>query len=440
MATAHEIYIPEQTFQNVCEEGWAPRPLVRTCVVRSSSTRVLSIRGPSLARARALSSLRIDRIFYISFTSFLQIGYGIKPGMSVFSMYEFTKNNFIMHVIQLTLLCFMLSFISGAPALEYSPSPAAAPDSTRTNNVELGPTNVILQSKDGGQTWQDISNGLPAIGKLEDFFAGESDLYLRFNNETYRSKSNLETPVWEKENELDPRCTSVVFNRSGVMAYNYEGQIYQEKPLSGTWLPVYATFTERSVRTIFEASDGTVFLGCDGGLYKSADKGQTWKQVHDEGGGDLVESEGVLIATGPRGIMRSTDKGETWEWVIREGGVGIAVERIDGGFAAISCNSSTLSRRIRTSFDSGKTWTAIDEELEPSLFISSIKQIGEYLICGHPDGIFRSADMGKTWHNVHPSVDEPFNPYRITPLTNGRVFDIHVSGSVLYAVAKSSGC
>ena len=34
---------------------------------------------------------------------------------------------------------------------------------------------------------------------------------------------------------------------------------------------------------------------------------------------NMVESEGVLMATGESGIMRSTDNGEHWEWVISEG-------------------------------------------------------------------------------------------------------------------------
>ena len=153
----------------------------------------------------------------------------------------------------------------------------------------------------------------------------------------YRSNSKLKTPVWEKENVLDPRSGTIAFNRSGVMAYNYAGQIYQKIPSLGTWLPIYTNFKTQSMRTIFETSDGTVFLGCDSGLYKSTDKGQSWKRVQDEGWVmDIVESEGILIATGQKGIMRSTDNGEHWEWVISEGGVGIAIERIQGGFAAIS--------------------------------------------------------------------------------------------------------
>jgi photosystem II stability/assembly factor-like uncharacterized protein len=339
-----------------------------------------------------------------------------------------------MHFLHLTLLCCVLTFFSGDRALEYPPSvPTKLVKSVTANPATaayVGPraANIIFQSKDGGQTWQDISYGLPGNEQPKDFFAGESGLYLRVKNEMYRSKSNLRTPVWEKENVLDPRCTSIAFNYSGVTAYNYQGQIYQKMSPMGTWLPIHTNFRKQSVRTIFETFDGTVFLGCDDGLYKSADRGRSWKQVQREGWVmDIVESDGVLVGAGQNGIIRSMDQGEHWEWVINEGGAGIAIERIDGGFAAISSSSSTLSRRVRISLDNGKTWKAIDEGLQPSLLISSIKQIGQYLVCGHPDGIFRSSDRGKTWSIVHPS--------------DGRkVFNIYVSGNVVYAIVKDSGC
>ena len=316
---------------------------------------------------------------------------------------------------------------------------------TTTTDAETGATDIIFQSKDGGQTWQDISQGLPEKEQPEEFFAGESDVYLRVNKVMYHSRSNLKTPLWEKENGLDPRSNSIAFNRSGVMAYNYDGQVYQKMSATGNWLPIYTNFKKQLMRTIFETSAGTIFLGSDHGLYKSADKGQSWKQVQNEGWVmDIVESKGVLIGTGQKGIMRSTDNGEHWEWVISEGGVGIAVERIDGGFAAISYSASTKSRRIRISLDAGKNWKAIDEGLQPSLSISSVKQMGPYLICGHPDGIFRSSDMGKTWSMVHSSVDNAFKifaSWNTVPLNDDRkVFKIYVSGNVLYAVARNSGC
>jgi photosystem II stability/assembly factor-like uncharacterized protein len=202
------------------------------------------------------------------------------------------------------------------------------------------------------------------------------------------------------------------------------------KKINGTsvWSPVFTYLQENEVRTVFETAGGTVFIGSDNGLFKSTNSGKTWKQVHNGGWVmKLVESNGVLLATSGGGILRSTDDGENWNWVISEGGVGIAVERIDGGFAAISCNTSTQSRRIHISLDRGKTWKTIDEGLQPSLLISSIKQMGDYLLCGHPDGIFRSSDMGKTWKLILPSI-------------GSKVFNVSVSGKVIYAIPRNGGC
>jgi photosystem II stability/assembly factor-like uncharacterized protein len=356
-----------------------------------------------------------------------------KSGMSVILMYHFIKIEFIMRLLHLTLLCCMLNFFSPGPAFEFPPSsPAKSLKSitvnpTTTNDVVPGATNIIFQSKDGGQTWQDISHGLPENEQAEDFFAGESDLYLRVKNEMYRSKGGLQTPVWEKETVPGAGHESMNSNPSSVMAFNYsEGQVYQQTP-AGTWSPIDAKFKTPWMPMIFETSDGTLFFSSDGGLYRSADKGRSWSTVlKGRGVAQLVEDNNVLVGTSQTGIIRSTDNGENWEPVISEGGVGIAIERIDGGLAAISYSVSTKTRRIRISSDSGKTWRAIDEGLQ-SLSISSIKQMGKYLIVGHPDGIFRSADMGKTWNLVHPGVDE-------------KVFKVYVSGHVLYAVASNLGC
>jgi photosystem II stability/assembly factor-like uncharacterized protein len=171
--------------------------------------------------------------------------------------------------------------------------------------------------------------------------------------------------------------------------------------------------------------------------------GKTWKQVHvGDGRMKLVESNGVLLTTSKDGILRSTDDGENWDRVISEGGLGIAVERIDGGFAAIVNNTITQTNSMHISLDSGKTWNAIGEELQPSWSsllmkkigllksssdILSIKQMGKYLICGRSDGIFRSSDMGKTWQQL------------VLPSTENYGFNLSVSGNVIYVI-PNKGC
>ena len=353
--------------------------------------------------------------------------------------------------MQLTLLYCLLIFFAGDQASEYSPS-------SETKIVEptkeAEATNIILQSKDGGRTWQDISHGLPETEQRVGFYAGASEVYLSANGVLYRSKSNLKTPVWEKENVPDLRSTSIAFNRSGVLAYSYDGHIYQKNPSSHPdsyrdWLPIYTSLKStslkpHSVAAIFETSDGAVFLSTGKSLSKSADKAQNWKLVQKGHVGDMVESEGVLLAAGQKGIMRSTDNGERWEWVISEGGgVGMAVERIDGGFAAIAYSTRTKSRGIFISMDSGKTWKAIDKGLRPSSLISSVKQMGNDLFVGHPDGIFRSSDMGKTWYRVHAGFGNVLDASKFVSLNSApveKVFKLYVSGTVLYAVAVTPGC
>jgi photosystem II stability/assembly factor-like uncharacterized protein len=304
----------------------------------------------------------------------------------------------------------------------------------KPNKNKSGVANIIFKSTDGGQTWKDISEGLPE--KLEeygflggDFYANGSGLHLRAGNGIYHSTPNSSAPFWEKEN-FPHQQIQIVPGKTGIFAYNWDGQFLQK--LSGTseWSPVYTNFQKNEVRTIFETAGGTIFIGCDHGLYKSADKGKSWKNVLEQGYmvvTDLVEFEGVLIGAGGNGILRSTDNGEHWEWVIR-GGMGKVVERIDGGFAVISIDTQTGYSRIRISLDSGKTWKAIDEGLPPSMFILSIKQMGKYLICGHADGIFRSSDMGKSWQLLLPSAG------------GGKIFRISVSGNVIYAVPGVPGC
>jgi photosystem II stability/assembly factor-like uncharacterized protein len=369
---------------------------------------------------------------------------------------------FMKHLKKLFTLLILLTLIFGSWTLA-SESPLSSPTKSlkpipaklsSTTNVGSGATNILFQSTDGGQTWQDISQGLPENEEPEGFVAGESGLYLRVNNVMYHSKSDLSVPVWEQDNFPDLENTSLAFNRSGVIAYTYEGKMYQRKSPADPdpdsyreWLPVYPNLKKVGMRRIFETSDGTVFIGYDHGLYKSVDSGQRWKNVQNEGlVSEMVESEGVLLATGLKGIMRSTDKGEHWEWVISEGGVGIDVEPIDGGFAAIAFNTKTQSRRVHISTDGGKTWEALNEGLPPSMSISSIKQMGKYLLCGHPDGIFRSSDMGKTWTRVHPAVEEfMYTTFRINSTqpvndTRRKVFNIYASGNTLYAVARNAGC
>ena len=337
-----------------------------------------------------------------------------------------------MKIYNLAFLLLFQFLFAGNEAFEFPASSPITDSQQKLNRNKAVAVNIVFKSTDGGQTWQDISEGLPEnLGdgfQRDGFFANDSGLHLRAGNGIYHSKPNSTAPFWKEEIFPDKQA-SIAPGKTGIVAYNYyDGQFSQKINGTSVWSPMYTNFQEKEVRTVFETARGTVFIGSDNGLFKSTNSGKTWKQVHTGGWVmKLIESNGVLLATSQSGIVRSTDDGENWDSVISEGGVGIAVEGIKGGFAAITYNTESKTRRVRTSYDGGKTWQPIDAGLPASLSIASIIEVGDSFFCGHPTGIFRSSDKGKTWKLLLPSIDN-------------KVFNLSVSGNVIYAVPRGGGC
>jgi hypothetical protein len=319
---------------------------------------------------------------------------------------------------------------------------------------KTGTANMVFRSADGGQTWQDISKGLPENlridsirGRGDSIFANEKGLFLRVGNERYHSEPNATAPFWEKE--IAPRYigdkSSIAPGKSGIAAHNYWGVNLKTTNGTSVWSPVFDN-SEPRMRSVFETAGGTIFIGTEMGFFRSTDNGKTWKQVH--AGtlvGHLAESDGVLLAISNRRIIRSTDNGENWALAISKDSVVFDVKQIKGGFAAITSNSETntpKTSRLSTSYDGGKTLQPIDagdKVLIDSLgrtwndrprvqaFQTSIIQFGENFFCAHPEGIFKSSDKGKTWTLLLPSVED-------------KIFNLFVSGNVIYAIPSKGGC
>ena len=325
--------------------------------------------------------------------------------------------------------------------------------------------NVIFKSTDGGQTWQDISKGLPEKLQREgvsvnSIIANDSGLYLRAGNGLYHNEPNSTTSFWTKE-IFPGKQRNIIAGKNGILAYDFRGQFLQKNNGTSDWSPMYTSFQEQALRmdqtkdwmynnfkarhvgTVFETAAGTVLINASYNLYRSADNGKTWKQVNVGGGVmKMVEANGVLLAACKDGILRSTDDGQNWSPVIIEWGDSIDLEAIDGGFAAIVNNTKTQTSSVQILMDSGKTWNTIGEDLQPSRIsllmkkigllsstsnIYSIKQMGKYLICVGSDGIFRSSDMGKTWQQL------------LLPPAKNFGFNLSVSGNVMY-IMPNKGC
>ncbi|WP_211302032.1 WD40/YVTN/BNR-like repeat-containing protein [Chitinophaga niastensis] len=318
-----------------------------------------------------------------------------------------------------------------------------------TEEAKSEPVNIVFKSIDGGQTWEDISKGLPENLRKDSikgnsFFANDKGLFIRVGNGLYHSTPNATTPFWTKEIFPDEH-SSIAPGKSGIFANNYWGINLKKTNGTSVWSPIFEILLEPRIRSVFETAGGTIFIGIDRGFFKTADDGKTWKHVHTGSlVGHLAESNGVLVAISTGRIIRSTDNGENWALVSSEGVVAWDVKKIKGGFAAVTSSSASNTRGLMTSYDEGKTWQPVDAGLQgkdfkdsiwrtwddrPLLkaYMTSIIQVGENLFCIHPDGIFRSSDKGKTWKLLLPSIEN-------------KVFNLFVSGNVIYAIPSKGGC
>ena len=83
-----------------------------------------------------------------------------------------------------------------------------------------GAANIVFQSTDGGQTWQDISAGLPEGFNPSAFTVGKDELFLGASNGVYRNNTASKTTNWEKEMSLEAPLNTVSAGLGGMIAFS----------------------------------------------------------------------------------------------------------------------------------------------------------------------------------------------------------------------------
>ena len=208
-----------------------------------------------------------------------------------------------------------------------------------------------------------------------------------------------------------------------------------------------------------------LYAGTTAGLWKSADSGLTWKKLHDAQVNSLAvdpyDGRVMYIATDGGGVLKSVDAGRSW--VARNHGlVNRAIssalfapaglyattmyEGLYGGVFLLpkgkpdwtlianqpklkgenirqlraSANrliGNTFSGRI-SSADGGKTWVVIPGKPNeanlpsingaPAFDLATLPPPHRVQLASHRDGLFRSADAGKTWVKLTKGLPEGF--------------------------------
>ena len=111
-------------------------------------------------------------------------------------------------IYQLAFLCVLQSLASCDKSIKL---PQATLAFAHSDSVQLQQTDkpavarIIFSSADGGQTWQNISEGLPkpvkdnyGVSRIGSF-TDDKEIYVSEYNEIYRRTSNSTAPFWTKD-------------------------------------------------------------------------------------------------------------------------------------------------------------------------------------------------------------------------------------------------
>lgn len=181
---------------------------------------------------------------------------------------------------------------------------------------------------------------------------------------------------------------------------------------------------------------GRIWLGNDGGVYRSADRGQTWSGLNR--GLAITQFNHGASTTAGGGLVGGTQDNGT---LLRRGGTWVQVLGGDGGATATHPRAPDLVyasyqlMRPNRSRDGGDSWIPIDFGLppgEPRAFYAPL--VGDP---ADPDTlytathrVFRSTDAGELWLPVSPPLEDYVTALAVAPSEAATVYAATDSGVV----------
>ena len=163
--------------------------------------------------------------------------------------------------------------------------------------MDGGPGTGIHKSVDGGETWRELTNGLPEemMGKTGLAISPQDPdtIYatIELDNRTggfWRSDDGGES--WEKKNDYLSGATGPHYYQEIFASPHFEGHVYQMDALmrmtrdaGDTFIPLPhdTKHGDHHALAFREDDENYLLIGTDGGVYESFDLGTTWRFVNN---------------------------------------------------------------------------------------------------------------------------------------------------------------
>ncbi len=294
-------------------------------------------------------------------------------------------------------------------------------------------TSPIMMSSDLGQTWMEMGASIPAKVRPISFNAVNDEYFMGSTKGIYRGAPLLPVIKWEKELQDQNEIIGIIPGKIGPYAISLWNGFYQYDPISGSWVPMHSKLKDKNVQAVLERDAGEIVIGTGSGIYQTTDHGKSWKQTLTSVSVDrLAEHHNIVIACGKNGLYRSEDGGATWSRNTVAVGHPFFINHIGDRWITIVEGQEIAGIRtpnmVFQSTDDGKTWESFPYELPGALGQTyELRQIGNYLFGSGGDGLYKSADQGKTWE---PVIKLPSNRggFLKTTEADQKIFILYIEG------------
>ena len=244
------------------------------------------------------------------------------------------------------------------------------------NGWAVGHGAVILNSKDGGESWQKQFDGNVANEMVI------AQAQKRITNLEDAVANAPEDQAADLEGQLEEA-------HYGLEDAEFDAEVGPSKPLLDVW---------------FRDQNTGFVVGAYGFFFKTEDGGQTWtnwgarldnpERFHLNAIGQVTG--GALFVVGEAGIIfRSTDLGESWEML---------ESPYDGSFFGVSGNGNVnevlvygLRGHLFYSQDVGESWDQVNTDAEETLMSVAIGDKGNLAVVGNSGIMMLSNNYGETF-------------------------------------------
>ena len=295
----------------------------------------------------------------------------------------------------------------------------------------------LLRSGNGGSSWKQLIRGLDtsypftSIAVAPDFHLNKTLFVSTGGNGIYKSTDAGNSWTSVSKGLKSPRIHLLAISPSFrddhiVLATDSEGRILKTQNRGRSWYSVIDNSTPVTAVVFAKGLNGRFILAGDqaGRLIRSIDLGESWKTelVMPESGGinciaaapDIARDKILMFGTANSGIFRSTDGGRNFSQS-NNGLSDLSVQSIvfSPNFKKDSTvYASCWHQAVFVSNDKGSTWKPFDYGLttheqaeEPKYFSPQFRDLKiidrnngqQTILLAGFDGLFKSADGGKSW-------------------------------------------